>query len=58
LVMSRIATGDRPVLVKPSNNVYTVLVAVALLVNVICFGLILLRFTAVFGDKANLFSTH
>jgi hypothetical protein len=56
--MSRIATGDRPVLVKPSNNVYTVLVAVALLVNIICFGLMLLRFTAVFGDKANLFSTH
>jgi len=56
--MSRIATGDRPVLVKPSNNVYTVLVAVALLVNVLCFLLILLSYTKVFGDKANLFSTH
>jgi hypothetical protein len=56
--MSRIATGDRPVIVKPTNNVYTVLVAVALLVNVICFLLIYLRFGAVFGAAANLFSPH
>lgn len=54
--MSRIATGDRPVIVKPSNNVYTVLVAVALLVNIICFLVIFLRFMAVFGSQANLFS--
>jgi hypothetical protein len=54
--MSRIATGDRPVIVKPSNNVYTVLVAVAVLVNIICFLVIFMRFLAVFGDKANLFS--
>jgi hypothetical protein len=56
--MSRIATGDRPVVVKPSNNVYTVLVVVATLVNVICFLALLMRFAAVFGDKANLFSAH
>jgi hypothetical protein len=56
--MSRIATGDRPLIVKPSNNVYTVLALVATLVNIICFLLLLLRFTAVFGDKANLFSAH
>jgi hypothetical protein len=56
--MSRIATGDRPVIVKPTNNVYTVLAAVALLVNIICFLLILQRFTAVFGANANLFSAH
>jgi hypothetical protein len=56
--MSRIATGDRPVIVKPTNNVYTVLVAVAMLVNVICFLLILMRYAAVFGANTNLFSTH
>jgi hypothetical protein len=56
--MSRIATGDRPVIVKPTNNVYTVLVAVATLVNIICFLLILMRYTAVFGSGANLFSPH
>jgi hypothetical protein len=56
--MSRIATGDRPVIVKPTNNVYTVLVLVALLVNVIAFLIILLRYTVVFGAGANLFSTH
>jgi hypothetical protein len=55
--MSRIATGDR-VIVKPTNNVYTVLALVALLVNVICFLLLLMRYTAVFGASANLFSTH
>jgi hypothetical protein len=56
--MSRIATGDRPVIVKPTNNVYTVLVAVGLLVNIICFLVIFMRFMAVFGDKANMFSTQ
>jgi hypothetical protein len=55
--MSRIATGDRPVIVKPSNNVYTVLVAVAVLVNLICFAVMFMRFLTVFGDKANMFST-
>jgi hypothetical protein len=54
--MSRIATGDRPIIVKATNNVYTVLVAVALLVNVICFLVIFMRFLTVFGSKANLFS--
>ena len=56
--MSRIATGDRPLIVKPSNNVYTVLALVAVLVNVICFLLLLLQFKAVFGASANLFSAH
>jgi hypothetical protein len=56
--MSRIATGDRPLVMKPTSNVYTVLAVVAFLVNVICFLVLLMRFTAVFGDKANLFSTH
>lgn len=56
--MSRIATGDRPVIVKPTNNIYTALVAVGLLVNAICFVLVWLRFSAVFGAAANLFSPH
>jgi hypothetical protein len=56
--MSRIATGDRPVIVKPTNNVYTVLAAVAVLVNLICFLLILMRYTTVFGSAANLFAAH
>jgi len=56
--MSRIATGDRPIIVKPSNNVYTVLVAVAVLVNIICFLVIFMRFLAVFGSNANMFSAQ
>jgi hypothetical protein len=56
--MSRIATGDRPLVMKPSNNVYTVLAVVATLVNIICFLLLVVRFTAVFGASANLFSPH
>jgi len=56
--MSRIATGDRPVIVKPSNNVYTVLAAVALLVNIICFVLIFTRYTAVFGSNSSLWAPH
>jgi hypothetical protein len=52
--MSRIATGDR-IIVRPTNNVYTILAIIAVLVNVICFVLILMRYSAVFGDKANLF---
>jgi hypothetical protein len=56
--MSRIATGDRPVIVKPTNNVYTVLVLVALLVNVIAFLVVFLRYAIVFGASANMFSTH
>ncbi len=52
--MSRIATGDR-VVQAPSNSVFTVLAIVATLVNIIGFAILFMRFTAVFGDKANLF---
>jgi hypothetical protein len=52
--MSRIATGDR-VTVAPSNNVYTVLVVVGTVVNVIGFVVIFMRYAAVFGSKTNLF---
>ena len=45
-------------MVKPGNNVYTVLVLVALLVNIIAFLVIFLRYAVVFGATANLFSTH
>jgi hypothetical protein len=56
--MSRIATGDRPIVVKPTNNVYTVLAAIALLVNIICFLLILMRYTTVFGSASSLWAAH
>jgi len=52
--MSRIATGNE-IVVKPRNNVYTVLVIVAALVNILAFVILCLRFTTVFGKDANLF---
>jgi len=52
--MSRIPTGD-PVVVKPSNNVYTALLLAGTLVNLLGFVVILMRFATVFGDKASLF---
>jgi hypothetical protein len=52
--MSRIATGDR-VTIAPSNNVYTVLLAVATVLNILGFVIIFLRYAAVFGAKSNLF---
>jgi hypothetical protein len=53
--MSRAGAGE-PVVVKPTNNVYTVLAIIGTLVNLLGFLVIFLRFTAVFGDKANLFN--
>jgi hypothetical protein len=52
--MSRAATVDQ-IVVKPSNNIYTVLAIIGTLVNLGGFLVILLRFTTVFGDKASLF---
>jgi uncharacterized RDD family membrane protein YckC len=52
--MSRIATGDR-VVQSAGNNVFTVLAIIATLVNIIGFAILVIRFTAVFGDKVNLF---
>jgi hypothetical protein len=52
--MSRAATGDQ-VIVKPTNNVYTVLAIVGTLVNLAGFLVIFLRYTAVFGANASLF---
>jgi len=56
--MSR-APSSQPsdkVYVNPSNNIYTVLVIVATLVNVACFTLMVMRYTDVFGSKANIFN--
>jgi hypothetical protein len=52
--MSRAATGD-VVVVKPTNNVYTVLAIVATLVNIIGFILLFLRYSTVFGSTTNIF---
>jgi len=52
--MSRIATGNE-IVVMPRNNVYTVLVIVAALVNVLAFAILCLRFATVFGKDASLF---
>ena len=45
--MSRVATGD-VVVVKPTNNVYTVLVGVAILVQLIGFLVMFVRAGEIF----------
>jgi hypothetical protein len=52
--MSRAGSGE-PVVVKPTNNIYTILAIIGTVVNLLGFLVLFLRFTAVFGDKANLF---
>ena len=47
--MSRAGAGDL-VVVKPANNVYTVLVIVATLVQVLALAIVFLRYKAVFGS--------
>jgi hypothetical protein len=46
--MSRMGAGD-VVVVKPANNVYTVMVIVATLVQLLAFLVIFVRFHSVFG---------
>jgi len=46
--MSRAGTGD-VVMVKPANNVYTVMVIVATLAQLLTFLIIFIRFKSVFG---------
>jgi hypothetical protein len=46
--MSRSGAGD-VVVVKPTNNVYTVMVIVATLVQLLAFMVIFVRFHTVFG---------
>jgi len=48
--MSRIATGNE-VTVKPTNNIYTVLVAVALLAEAIAFAALFFRYTEIFNGS-------
>jgi hypothetical protein len=52
--MTRAASSDR-IEVKPTNNIYTALAVVAVLVNLITFILIFMRWSAVFGANQNLF---
>jgi hypothetical protein len=52
--MSRAGAND-VVVVKPRTNVYTVLVIIGTLINLIGFALLFVRYTQVFGDTANLF---
>ena len=53
--MSRAATGD-VVVVKPTNNVYTVLALIGVLVNLIGFVLLLMQYWNVFGKNSNMFA--
>jgi hypothetical protein len=46
--MSRAGTGD-VVVVKPANNVYTVMVIVATLAQLLAFLIIFIRFKSAFG---------
>ncbi|MCC7350983.1 MAG: hypothetical protein IT446_10465 [Phycisphaerales bacterium] len=46
--MSRAATGDT-VVIKPSNNVYTVLVVIATIVEILGLIVLFSRATTIFG---------
>jgi hypothetical protein len=46
--MSRVGAGD-VVVVKPANNVYTVMVIVATLVQVLALTVLVVRYNSVFG---------
>lgn len=48
--MSRAASGVDPIPVAPSNNVYTVLVVVATIINALTLAAMFLKYNAVFGD--------
>ena len=47
--MARTAAGDR-IVVRPANNVYTVLVAIALVVEIVGFIALTTRHTEIFGQ--------
>lgn len=53
--MSRAATGDT-VVVKPVNNVYTVLVLIAIVAEIIGFVALFLRHADIFPGNGSLFS--
>jgi hypothetical protein len=54
--MSRAPAAGEVQYVKPTSNIYTVLVIIAVLVNILGFVLLYMRWASVFGDKANLFA--
>ncbi len=54
--MSRIGAGAAVEEVKPSNNIYTVLVAVSLLIEIIGFVVLYMRHSEIFGAGKGLFS--
>jgi hypothetical protein len=47
--MSRISSGSEQIIVKPTNNVYTVLVAVAIVVEIIGFISLWMQSTSLYG---------
>lgn len=47
--MSRSAAGE-PIAIKAGNNVYTVLVVVATLINAIALAVLFLKYNTVFGE--------
>jgi hypothetical protein len=49
--MSRAATSDSSVQIKPTNNIYTVLVAAAVVAELIGFIALFLSYTNVFGSS-------
>lgn len=53
--MSRVTSSDT-VEVKPTNNIYTVLVGIAILVQLIGFIVLVLRAGAIFVQGKSLFS--
>ena len=53
--MSRAGGQSDVVVVKPRNNVYTVLIIIGTIVNLVAFALLFVRYTAVFGADANIF---
>jgi hypothetical protein len=53
--MSRVATGD-VVVVKPTNNIYTVLVGIAILAQAIGFLVLYLRASEIFEAGKGLFA--
>jgi hypothetical protein len=53
--MSRTATGD-VVTVKPTNNIYTALVGIAILIELIGVAALIMRATEIFQGGKGLFS--
>ena len=52
--MSRLS-GPEQIVVRPTNNVYTALVGICIVVEIIGLIALFLKYREVFGDKYNLF---